>query len=328
MKKMRMRFFIIFFATLFCTPAMAHSELANKPEVKHFIHYMVKEYHFNEAVLIATMDAVKIRKSAASKMSAPAEAKPWYTYRTFFVTESRIHQGVEFWLKYHDALTRAEKIYGVPASIIVATIGVETKYGKNTGNYRVIDALATFAFSHSSRAPYFRNELKELLLLARAQHIDPLKIKGSYAGAIGQPQFMPSSYRYYAVDFSGDGKIDLSHNEVDIIGSIANYYKKHGWLSDQPVAIPTALRNSSYFSHQALPALSQLDLVRLGITANEKLPLHQKVKLVELQDYFGKEYWLAFHNFDVIKRYNPSNLYAMAVYQLSHYIDNAKGDPA
>lgn len=325
---MRMRFFIIVFVALFCSPAMAHSKLAEQSEVKTFIHHMVKKYHFNQTELVTTLNAVKIRKSAISKIKAPAEQKPWYTYRTFFVTESRVHQGVEFWLKYHDALTRAEKTYGVPASIIVATIGVETKYGKNTGNYRVIDALATLAFNHSPRSKYFRNELEELFLLARDQHVDPLKIKGSYAGAIGQPQFMPSSYRYYAVDFSGDGRIDLSHNEVDIIGSIANYYKKHGWLLDQPVAIPTALRNSSYFSGQTLPPLSQLDLVRLGVAANQKLPPGQKVKLVELQDYFGKEYWLAFHNFDVIKRYNPSNLYAMAVYQLSHYIDNAKGDTA
>lgn len=309
---MRIRVFLIILVAIFCTPpAFAHTELSSQADVQSFINMMVKKYHFNRADLIHTLNAVRIRQSSLKRTAAPAEEEPWYAYRNVFITESRIREGVAFWQKYHDALERAEQIYGVPASIIVATIGVETKYGQNTGDYRVIDALATLAFSNSKRAPFFRNELKELFLLARDQHVDPLKIKGSYAGAIGQPQFMPSSYRYYAVDFSGDGKIDLSHNEVDIIGSIANYYKLHGWDPQQPIVV---------HAHH-IPILSRW-------VPDDKVPPHQNTTLITLQDYFGKEYWLGFHNFQVIKRYNPSNLYAMAVYQLSYYIDTAKGGTA
>jgi len=317
---------IILVLVIFSQVSFATESFGNRPEVQAFIKHMVKKYKFNESYLIVLFNSVKVRPTVIKSIQAPLEINPWHKYQMLFVTEWRIRQGVAFWNKYQDALTKAEKIYGIPAKIIVATIGVETKYGQNNGNYKVIDALTNIGFSKNPRAHYFRQELEEFLLLAREQHIDPLKIYGSYAGAIGQPQFMPSNYRSYAVNFSGSGTIDLSHNQVDVIGSIANYYKKHGWKDNQPVAIPATVTGYHYTkllaSNKALP-LS--DFTDLGIYprgyANEDL----KAKLIELKGSYRNEYWLGFHNFDVIKRYNTSTLYAMAVYQLSEYIDAVRG---
>lgn len=298
----------------------ADDNFSTRPEVIAFINQMVKQYQFNKPELIALFKAVKVRPKVIQHIKAPLEQSTWRTYQMMFVTETRIRQGVEFWSKYHEALERAEKTYGVPASIIVATMGVETKYGRNTGDYRVIDALVNLGFGYSPRAKFFRNELKEFLLLSREQHLDPLKVMGSYAGAIGQPQFMPSSYRYYAINFSGSGKTDLSHNVVDVIGSIANYYHKHGWKTNQAVAIPASLQGGRYQLHLTRAgSISHSELVQSGLVQRNYLN-DKNYKLIELQGYYGREFWLGFHNFDVIKRYNPSDLYAMAVYQLSYYI--------
>ena len=271
---------------------------ANKPEVKIFIQEMVKKYKFKESDLVALFNTIKIKPTVIQSVKAPLEQKPWYTYRMLFITEQRIVQGVEFWNKYQDVLAKAEKIYGVPANIIVATIGVETKYGRNKGEYPVIDALATLAFSDSPRAPFFRKELTEFLLLTREQHLNPLEVMGSYAGAIGQPQFMPSSYRNYAVNFSGNLKIDLSHNEADVIGSIANYYKKHGWETDQPVAIPASIAGGKYQFDLTRPKqISLLDFVNAGIISNHSFSKNAKIRVIKLRGYFKNEYWLGFNNF-------------------------------
>jgi membrane-bound lytic murein transglycosylase B len=323
---LRRIFILILILSFFSQASFANEAFGNRPEVRTFIKQMVKKYKFNESQLITLFNAVKVRPKVIQSIKAPLEENPWYRYQMLFVTEWRIREGVAFWNKYNEALSRAEKTYGVPASIIVATIGVETKYGKNTGNYRVIDALTNIAFSDSHRATYFRKELEEFLLLSREHNLDPLSVYGSYAGAIGQPQFMPSSYRAYAVNFSGNGKIDLSHNEVDVIGSVANYYKKHGWIFNQTVALPASVSGYKYYkllsNKKSLPLSDYTDL---GIYprgyANEDL----KAKLIQLKGYYRNEYWLGFHNFDVIKRYNTSTLYAMAVYQLSEYIAAVKG---
>ncbi len=307
-----LRRFLFVFWIIFFLPQLALANFSDNPDVKTFINQMVHKHHFAKPELVALFNQVKLRPIVIRSVKAPLEQKPWYTYQMLFVTEWRIRQGVEFWKKYQDVLERAEKMYGVPASIIVATIGVETKYGKNIGEHRVIDALSNIAFSDSPRAPFFRSELEQFLLLVREQHLDPFKIMGSYAGAIGQPQFMPSSYRHYAVNFSGNSKIDLTHNEVDVIGSVANYYQKHGWKSNQPVAIRASIQRQpfGFLTHTATPIIPETQ---------------QKLKVIELHGYFGREYWLGYSNFDVIKRYNPSNLYAMAVYQLSYYISMLKG---
>lgn len=288
---------IVLALILFCfstVTAEADNSFTNRPDVQAFINQMVQKYHFDKKYLLHVFSFVKMRPEVMHQVRVPLEQKPWYLYQTLFVTEWRIKHGVEFWNKYHDVLEKAEKTYNVPASIIVATVGVETKYGSTTGEYPVIDSLSNIAFSQSPRANYFKSELKEFLLLTREHHLNPLKVMGSYAGAIGQPQFMPSSYRTYAVDFSGDGNIDLENNVPDIIGSIANYYHKHGWRFAQPVAEPS--------------------------TFNRYLLLDKNKKIITLQGRYRNEYWITFPNFNVIKRYNPSDLYAMAVYQLACYI--------
>ena len=191
----------------------------DRPEVQEFIQKMVKKHKFKEKELVKLFDSVKVRPTVMKKVRSPLEQRPWHTYQMLFVTEWRIRKGVEFWEKHKDVLSKVEKKYGVPASIIVATIGVETKYGLHTGEYPVIDALTNIAFSGSTRSNFFKSELEEFLLLSREQHLDPLKVMGSYAGAIGQPQFMPSSYRHYAVSYRGHSKIDLSNNIDDIIAA-------------------------------------------------------------------------------------------------------------
>ncbi len=320
-----MRFrFLCLIMLFFAVNAHAKSTgFAERPDVKKFIAHMVQKYHYNKAQLIAAFNTVKPKPSVLHSVSAPLEQKPWYTYQFAFVTETRIREGVAFWQKYQATLARAERLYGVPPEIIIATIGVETKYGKNLGKYRVIDSLSNIAFSHSSRATFFRSELEQFFLLTREQHLNPLSMMGSYAGAIGQPQFMPSSYRHYAVDFSGHKKIDLIHNEADIIGSIANYYHQHGWSYRAPVALKTTLSGSGYewmSQREQANLIGQFDLNKYGLEDYQ----HQKIRLIPLKKYIGYEYWLGFHNFEVIKRYNPSNLYAMAVFQLGYYISQLK----
>jgi membrane-bound lytic murein transglycosylase B len=321
--RLRVAFCLSLLTLFFNYPAYADKSFVQRSDVQTFINIMVKKHGFEKSQLETLFSEVKIRPHVMQSIRAPLEAAPWYTYQTLFITESRIRQGVDFWNHHADELKKAEKIYGVPASIIVATIGVETKYGKNKGEYPVIDALTNIGFSDSSRASYFRSELEEFLLLCREQRLNPLTIKGSYAGAIGQPQFMPSSYRHYAVNFSGNDKIDLSENISDIIGSIANYYKKHGWSTNQPVVIPALIEKNKYQYYLAKSqsaSISKTDFSRYGILPYSPVPADQKIKIIELQGFHGNEYWLSMHNFDVIKRYNASNLYAMAVYQLSYYI--------
>lgn len=305
--------------------AIADQSFTHRTDVQDFISLMVKKHKFDKNELTKVFSEVKIRPQVMRHINKPLESEAWHLYQVLFVNEWRIQHGVEFWNKYENALREAEAIYGVPASIIVATIGIETKYGQTTGDYRVIDALSNIAFSNSKRAPFFRKELEQFLLLAREENIPPLKWRGSYAGAIGQPQFMPSSYRRFAVNFSKSGKIDLMDDEIDVIGSIANYYSKHGWTTGAPVAAQ-ALKLGDRYNYlnkkgEIDPTLTIGEFSRYGIVL--KYPMghdNMEAKLVELQDHYKKEYWLGFHNFYVIKRYNASDLYAMAVYQLSNYI--------
>jgi membrane-bound lytic murein transglycosylase B len=299
----------------------------NNPDVKLFIQHMVNKHHFNKPELIALFKSVKIRPKVIHNVKFPSELNPWYTYRTLYLTQARIKEGVEFWNKYQEALAKAENIYGVPANIIVATIGIESEYGQYTGKYPVIDALVNLAFGDTSRTAYFRQELEEFLLLTREQHLNPLKVMGSYAGAIGQPQFMPSSYRYYAVNFSGNSTIDLSHDEVDVIGSIANFYNLHGWRNDHPVAIPDLIGGGEFKKSLTKSDIITLsDLIAAGMIKDSRFLNDKKTRLVVLRGKYENEYWLTFHNFNVIKQYNPSDVYAMAVYQLSYYITASRGE--
>jgi len=311
---------LFFFSQILCAEEI---NFADRPEVKTFINKMVDKHHFKKNELVYLFRQVEVRPTVMRSVKSPLEQRPWHTYQNLFVTEWRILNGVNFWRKYKKELGLIEKKYGVPANIIVATIGIETKYGQHTGDYPVIDALTNIGFSESPRAPFFRSELEEFLLLTREQHLNPLKVLGSYAGAIGQPQFMPSSYRRYAVSFTGKTQIDLSHNQLDVIASIANYYKKKGWNTDKPVAIPLSHVNNKY--QFFLGRKNNVKMIYRSksaeyITDTAFIKKNKPYKIVTLHNFWGNEYWYAFHNFDVIKRYNASDLYAMAVFQLSHYI--------
>lgn len=309
--------------------SFADKKFVEQPDVQTFISMMAKKYKFNRQELVAIFSTVKSRPQVLRQLNKPAEKETWRMYQMIFINEWRIEHGVKFWRAHAAALKRAEEQYGVPASIIVATIGVETKYGTNTGKYRVIDALSYIAFSNSRRVKFFRSELEQFLLLCREQHLDPLKVTGSYAGAIGQPQFMPSSYRKYAVDFGNAGKIDLTHDDNAVIGSIANYYKQHGWTTNAPVAVPALTLGTRYNYMLLTNAIRQpLTIGKLehyGIVPKYKIgPDDLKVSIIQLPNRYSSEYWIGFNNFNVIKRYNPSDLYAMAVYQLSVYINELK----
>jgi membrane-bound lytic murein transglycosylase B len=309
--------------------AFADSAFVNRPDVQNYIQEMVKKYKFDKNYLVNLFTQVKIRPQVIRHMKKPLEKEPWRLYQMLLVNEWRISHGVDFWRKYAKPLAEAEKRFGVPVSIIVATIGIETRYGQRIGDYRVMDSLTNLAFSNSPRANYFRKELTEFLLLSREQKFEPMKIMGSYAGAIGQPQFMPSSYRNYAVNFSGSGKTDLMHDQVDVIGSIANYYHLHGWSLGEPVAVQAVMIGDRYNGLTKYDKPSQTysfaDLSKYGIVP--KVPMKHdnlRVKIIQLDNRYSTEYWLGFRNFDVIKRYNQSDLYAMAVYQLSYYINALK----
>jgi membrane-bound lytic murein transglycosylase B len=258
---------------------------------------------------------------------------PWYKYRKIFMTDARINGGVKFWQENEPALTAVEKKTGVPAEIIIAIIGVETFYGQKTGNHRVIDALSTLAFAYPPRSKFFLGELENFLLLCRDEHINPLEPVGSYAGAMGMPQFMPGSFRAYAADFNNDKHRDIWHNNGDVIASVANYFVRHQWQTGQAIAIPVSATDEKYktvLNGDLKPDLRLSELESLNLTISRSLPSGTKVKLLAFeQESFGQkpgeELWAGLDNFYVITRYNHSPLYAMAVYQLSLSILNKKG---
>lgn len=297
-----------------------------RPGMIDFVNDMMVKYEFERASLNAILSQARIQESIVAAISRPAEGKAWEQYHPLFINPTRINGGVRFWHAHDDALTRARHEYGVPESIIAAIIGVETTYGKNTGTYRVLDALTTLAFSYPPRAEYFRSELEQFLLLARDEALDPLSMKGSYAGAMGIGQFMPGSYRRYAVDFNHDGRRDIVRDMTDAIGSVANYFKMHGWQTGHPVAVRAQVAGEQY---QALlkegiePRRSLSQFKALGVTSQQEISGDPVAALFKLDTKNGPEYWLGFKNFYVITRYNRSIYYAMSVYQLSSGIEDA-----
>ena len=309
--------------------AMAAGEYANSPQVGEFITEMTRDYGFASEQLSTLFADVERKQAILDAISRPAErVKPWKEYRPIFITDARISKGVAFWNEHAEALARAEKEYGVPAEIIVAIIGVETSYGGNTGSYRVIDALSTLAFDYPPRAPFFRKELREFLMLTREEQVDPASLKGSYAGAMGLPQFMPSSFRAYAVDFDGDGHIDIWNNPVDAIGSVASYFKRHGWVHGAPVVSRAQVRGERVdegLTQGLDPVKNVGDLRTLGWASDDALRDDVPVTAFRLEGDEGAEYWMGLPNFYVITRYNRSAMYAMAVHQLSELLVNARG---
>ena len=311
------------------TQASLAGEYENSPQVAEFITEMTRDYGFASEQLVGLFAAAERKQNIIDAISRPAEkVKPWKDYRPIFITDSRITRGVEFWREHEDTLKRAEAEYGVPPEVIVAIIGVETFYGGNTGGYRVVDALSTLAFDYPPRAPFFRKELREFLLLAREEQVDPLTLTGSYAGAMGLPQFMPSSFRAYAVDFDGDGQINIWSNPVDAIGSVASYFKRHGWQPGEPVVSAASVEGE--LTEQGLtvgldPVKNIGELRALGWTGADALDDQLPVTAFRLEGAEGAEYWLGLPNFFVITRYNRSVMYAMAVNQLADLMVAARG---
>lgn len=255
--------------------------------------------------------------------SSPTQ-RSWERYRPRFLNDRRIDGGVRFWQENRGQLARASALYGVPEEIIVSIIGVETEYGRNTGGFSVLEALATLAFNYPPRAEFFRTELEQFILLSRENKLDALAVKGSFAGAIGIPQFMPGSQRRYAVDFDGDQRVDLSGSVDDAIGSVARFLEQHGWQAGQPVAVParvSGISTESLIQAGIRPSLKVASLNEQGIRA-EADP-QATVALVDLVSPNREtEYWLGFENFYVITRYNRSSFYAMSVFQLAEAIRN------
>jgi len=291
---------------------------------------MASKHQLSTEELNQVFAKTQIQQSIIDAMDRPAEKKPWYVYRPIFVTEKRAKAGANFWKKHAATLAKASAQYGVPAEIIVSLIGVETFYGQITGNYSVMDALSTLTFSYPRRAPFFRKELENFLLLSREQNWDPNNVKGSYAGAMGYGQFMPSSYRAYAVDYNGttfsaEGYRDLFKNPDDAIGSVANYLAENGWKADQSIIVIPA----TYQKNTDLASLANADLkttqsldawAKQNIRSDAALPGNMQANLVLLDNQYSQEVWLGLHNFYIITKYNRSPLYAMAVYQLSGMI--------
>lgn len=299
------------------------SDFSDKKEVKIFIKEMVKKHKFKKRYLESLFADAKLYDSILEAIARPAEGKPWYQYRPIFVTKKRAQGGIDFWKKNADALARAEKKYGVPKEIIVAIIGVETRYGKHAGTYPVFDSLATLAFGYPPRAKFFKSELEQFLMMIHEEQLDSKDLVGSYAGAMGMPQFISSSFRRYAVDFDGDGKRDLWNNPTDAIGSVANYFRKHHWKPGQPVTHKVTVhgkRHKNLITKGLKPQHTQQVLLDNGVVLPGHLPEKLKGKLLKLKKSDAPEYWVGWNNFYVITRYNHSALYSMAVYQLSQMI--------
>lgn len=300
---------------------------ATQPGYAAFVRELANTLALDVQELDRLFRQVHLKPQIVRAISLPAEARPWDQYRPLFLNETRIQGGVAFWETHAETLARARQTYGVPESVIVAILGVETQYGRNTGGWRVLDALTTLAVAYPPRADYFRRELGEFLLLAREQGFDALAVKGSYAGAMGLGQFMPSSCRQYGVDFDGDGQADLWRNPVDAIGSVARYLQAFGWQPGGPVAVPVAvageetreLANTGWSARRSVA-----EWRRRGVTPGEAVPEEAEAMLVRLDTTAGPEFWLAFQNYYVITRYNRSFQYALAVHQLATAIAAAR----
>jgi membrane-bound lytic murein transglycosylase B len=303
--------------------AVQAEDLSRRADVGEFIDTMVSKHHFKKSELTRVFSRTRLRQKIIDAITRPAESKPWYQYRPIFVTDKRVRAGVEFWNTNQSLLEQAEKVYGVPAEIITAIIGVETYYGRQKGGYRVIDSLSTLAFDYPKRGAFFRSELEQFLLMTREEDMDPLSVKGSYAGAMGQPQFIASSFRAYAIDFDKDGKRDIWNNNADVIGSVAYYFKRHGWTPGGTIASRARIDTddiNGLVDKGIKPNSSIHQLQEQGVHPTTTLPPDTLAALIELEQKNGHEYWLGMNNFYVITRYNHSPLYAMAVYQLGQEI--------
>ncbi len=323
---MKLRFVTVLPAlvAVFAGPCAALAlDLQEYSELTGFIRRMAEEHGFSTKDLHRVFARVHYREDIIEAIERPKEALPWYEYRNLFVTDQHAQRGKIYWTEHATALSRARELYGVAPEIVVAVLGIETQYGRNKGEYPVVDALTTLMLGYPPRAEFFRRELEEYLLLARELDADPLTIKGSYAGAMGLPQFIPSSYRRYAVDFDGDHRRDLLTSAEDAIGSVANFLNAHGWEANQPVSEDVDLEGSLYVWVEKLgvkPILSVRHLGTYGVFPRNPEGEDRSAALIVLDGERGPIYRLGYNNFYVITRYNRSTRYAMAVYELGQMI--------
>ena len=340
------RFFLGFIAVL----SVGFSTLSAEPSttvpansfvqlkaVQKFIQKMVHQHQFSAAELNAWFQKITPNTKIINLMDKPAENLAWHAYRQRVLTEERVQQGIAFWQQHENTVKSAAQQFGIAPEILVAVLGLESSYGKITGSFSVFEALSTLAFQYPRRAAFFEKELAHYLLLTREEGFDPLSIKGSYAGAMGPAQFMPSNYRQYAISFNQQGQRDILQNVPNIVASVANYLKSHGWQSGAPVAYSAQVSGTRYkkFQSTSIPSISAANTLeqwrQYGVTIKDKdagpiIPKNTKTlaKLLILEGKEGQEHWVAYPNFDVIKRYNQSNHYAMAVYLLSKQIQTEK----
>ncbi len=321
----------VFILTLFAAPLVSALEIPGgdyqgRTEVVEFVQRMARDTGYTEQELVGLFAQVKKQEHLFARLDKPAEKElAWYQYRGIFLKDKRIVRGVKFWRQHQELLSEVSLKTGVPAEIIVAIIGVETFYGIYRGKDPVFDSLVTLAFDYPRRARFFKTELEQFLLLAREQGFEPRALRGSYAGAMGMPQFISSSYRSYAIDFDQDGQINLFDSIPDIAGSVANYFVKHGWQRDGRVARPlVAIENNSVETLEPgmKPDYKWMDLKRSGLASKFSIDEETPVALIRLQQRGYPEYWAGFQNFYVITRYNHSELYAMAVFQLARLISH------
>ena len=313
-------------------PEAVARDYPSRPEVRAFIDSLAERHAFDRAALDEIFARVR-RSDSAIKLMTPAPPsfkRSWKVYRSRFIDDTRISAGVRFWREHEDAVARASARYGVPEEIIVAIIGVETVFGRITGDHRVIDVLTTLAFDYPRRADYFRSELEQFLLLTRTERVDPFALRGSYAGAIGLPQFMPGSIRRWAVDFDGDGRVDLRESPADAIGSVANFLAEHGWAPGEPpryaarIADPDRL--SPLIEAGITPAFTIDSLRDYGVTSRDPVSFETKLALIDLPNGDdAPDFWLGARNFYVITRYNRSSFYASAVIELAEALRGAIG---
>ena len=316
-----------FIVAAFAIPAHGGTKeksFAHDPEVAAFILEMQERHGFESEFLQYRFSRLQPNETVLKAIRPPAVPelqRSWERYRARFLNERRVAAGIRFWNENATTLKRASAIYGVPEEVIVAIIGVETEYGRNTGKFGVMQALATLAFRYPPRAPFFRSELENYLLLARENGFDPLVLKGSYAGAMGIPQFMPSSQRRYAVDFDGDGKVDLTRSVEDAIGSVASFLAQHGWEAGSPVAVPATVEGDAapLVALGIRPEKPLGELAAAGLRAEGDAT--RPAAVIDLvSPGQTTEYWAGFQNFYVITRYNRSSFYAMSVFQLAEEI--------
>jgi membrane-bound lytic murein transglycosylase B len=306
---------------------------ATHAQAREFAAQMAQRHGFDEQDLLRLFEHAEFQAAVVKAIMPPRDPKirSWRIYRSRYIDARRVEFGLEFWRAHEGPLARAEQQFGVPAQIIVAIIGVETIWGRHTGNFRTLPALATLAFDYPPRAELFRGELEELLLLAREQGRSALGYKGSFAGALGLPQFLPSSYRRYAVDFDGSGEVDLFASAEDAIGSVGNFLREHGWRAGTRVALPLGAESVAGAELAPLldagiqPSFDALALAAHGLRFEAELAEGEKAALIDLVSPDAPtEYWLGLQNFWTITRYNRSSFYAMAVFQLAEALHRAR----